>query len=183
LKTLVDLYDALSLARREIERIKDAVLPALYSASETEVNGEPPLPLDHVRPDTPWWRRWLAGSSDQGAWRKEIEKTLASWRAHADQARETQRRAWNQALGQVRQALDSLFTGYAMGLQRVERALAQHGLEPIATVGQAFDPEEMEVIEAVPDSGAAAGNVLDEVRRGYLWNGRVFRYAQVRVAR
>ena len=25
--------------------------------------------------------------------------------------------------------------------------------------------------------------VVEEVRRGYLWNGRVFRYAQVRVAR
>jgi len=38
-------------------------------------------------------------------------------------------------------------------------------------------------VEAVLDSGRPAGEVIEEVRRGYLWNGRVFRYAQVRVAK
>ena len=33
------------------------------------------------------------------------------------------------------------------------------------------------------DSGRPSGEVIEEVRRGYLWNGRVFRYAQVRVAK
>ncbi len=70
-----------------------------------------------------------------------------------------------------------------MGLQRIERALRQHGLETIAAVGEPFDPELMEVVEAVAGSGCPSGEVLDEVRRGYQWNGRVFRYAQVRVAR
>ena len=41
----------------------------------------------------------------------------------------------------------------------------------------------MEVVEAVADSGRPAGEVIDEARPGYLWNGRVFRYAQVRVAK
>ena len=68
-------------------------------------------------------------------------------------------------------------------LQRLERAMRQHGLEPTEAVGQPFDPERMEVLEAVTDSGRPPGEVLEEVRRGYLWNGRVFRYAQVRVAR
>jgi molecular chaperone GrpE (heat shock protein) len=40
----------------------------------------------------------------------------------------------------------------------------------------------MEVVEVVPDGGRA-GQVVEEVRRGYLWRGRVFRYAQVKVAR
>ena len=39
------------------------------------------------------------------------------------------------------------------------------------------------VVEAVTNSGHAPGTVIEEVRRGYFWNGRVFRYAQVRVAR
>jgi molecular chaperone GrpE (heat shock protein) len=46
-----------------------------------------------------------------------------------------------------------------------------------------FDPELMEVVEAVADSGQSAGEVIEEVRRGYLWHGRIFRYAQVRVAK
>jgi molecular chaperone GrpE len=70
-----------------------------------------------------------------------------------------------------------------MSLQRIERALGQHGLEAIPATGQRFDPERMEVVEAVTDSGRPAGVVIDEVRRGYVYNGRVFRYAQVRVAK
>jgi molecular chaperone GrpE len=69
-----------------------------------------------------------------------------------------------------------------MSLQRIDRALAQHGLEPLAAVGRPFDPEVMEVVEAVAGSGRPAGEVVGEVRRGYRRNGRVFRCAQVRVA-
>ncbi len=79
--------------------------------------------------------------------------------------------------------LTALVTGYTMSVQRVERALRQHGLEPILAVGERFDPERMEVVEASTGTGRTPGEVLEEVRRGYLWNGRVFRYAQVRVAK
>lgn len=79
--------------------------------------------------------------------------------------------------------LDGVTTGYQMSLQRLERALAQSGLEPIPCVGEPFDPEQMEVVAAVTDSGRPAGEVIEEVRRGYRWRGRVFRYAQVSVAK
>ncbi|MBI1917737.1 MAG: nucleotide exchange factor GrpE, partial [Planctomycetes bacterium] len=46
-----------------------------------------------------------------------------------------------------------------------------------------FDPERMEVLEAVANTGRPPAEVIEEVRRGYLWRGRVFRFAQVRVAR
>jgi molecular chaperone GrpE len=81
-----------------------------------------------------------------------------------------------------RQLLESVLTGYTMSLQRLERTLQQCGLEAIPCVGKPFDPEQMEVVAAVPDSGRPAGEVLEEVRRGYRWHGRVFRYAQVSVA-
>src|SRR5437764_719189 len=87
-----------------------------------------------------------------------------------------------QGVDRVRQLLSSLVTGYRMGLQRVERALAQQGLEPILATGTPFDPERMEVLEAVANTGRPPGEVIEEVRRGYLWRGRVFRFAQVRVA-
>jgi molecular chaperone GrpE len=70
-----------------------------------------------------------------------------------------------------------------MSLERLERTLEQCGLELIPTEGELFDPEQMEVVEAVADSGRPSGEVVEEVRRGYLWRGRVFRYAQVRVAK
>jgi molecular chaperone GrpE len=79
--------------------------------------------------------------------------------------------------------MDSIITGYRMSLQRLDRALRDVGLEPIPCVGEPFDPEQMEVVAAVADSGRPAGEVIEEVRRGYRWRGRVFRYAQVSVAK
>jgi molecular chaperone GrpE len=81
------------------------------------------------------------------------------------------------------QLIDSVITGYGMSLERLERALEHSGLEPIPCVGELFDPERMEVVAAVADSGHPPGEVIEEVRRGYLWRGRIFRYAQVSVAK
>jgi molecular chaperone GrpE len=61
--------------------------------------------------------------------------------------------------------------------------MTQHGLETIPCVGEPFDPETMEVAEVVREEGRASTEVLQEIRRGYLWRGRLFRYAQVRVAK
>jgi molecular chaperone GrpE len=86
-------------------------------------------------------------------------------------------------LGPARERLVAALTGLEMTLRRVERALAKHDLEPVAVEGRPFDPETMEVLEAVAANGRAPGEVVEEVRRGYRWRGRVFRCAQVRVAK
>ena len=71
--------------------------------------------------------------------------------------------------------------GYTMSLRRVEKALEAAGMVAIPTVGRAFDPELMEVVEVV--SGERSGVVVEEVRRGYIRNGSVVRFALVKVAR
>ena len=101
----------------------------------------------------------------------------------AKQARENTEQALAADSARRAPGIDPLATGYTMSRQRVERALQQHGLEPIPAVGEPFDPEQMEVLEVVTDSGRTSGEVVEEVRRGYLWNGRIFRFAQVRVAK
>ena len=70
-----------------------------------------------------------------------------------------------------------------MSLARVDRAIEQAGLEVIPAAGEPFDPERMEVVEVAGGTGRAAGEVIEEVRRGYLRGDAVFRYAQVKVAR
>ncbi|HEX5272983.1 MAG TPA: nucleotide exchange factor GrpE [Gemmataceae bacterium] len=144
LKVLVDVYDNLALAEREVRRAEENVVPQPES---------PPAP----RAPSSFWAR-LFGPAPPAA----------------PQAPPADR---------SRQVLASILTGYTMSLQRVERALRQQGLEPIPAVGQPFDPEKMEVLEVVSDSGRPPGEVVGEVRRGYLWRGRVFRFAQVRVAK
>jgi molecular chaperone GrpE len=140
LKALVDVYDNLALAEREVRRAEEAAA----------------RPPEQPAPVTPSF------------WERLFGRGRAATPAPDDRSR---------------QVLASILTGYTMSLQRVERALRQHGLEPIAAVGQPFDPERMEVLEVVADSGRPSGEVVGEVRRGYLWRGRVFRFAQVRVAK
>ncbi len=189
LKTLVDLYDAVSLAGRELRRTQETLSSVLRSLEETdsdsatkeisELDWQPPA---SVRPSG--WARWFGRREDDAG------AAFASWKVEWTAARRRERESRQERMRSVvetverqRQTLAATAAGYAMTLQRVERSMAQHGLEAIPAVGQPFDPELMEVLEVVLDSGAPSGEVVQEVRRGYLWSGRVFRYAQVRVAK
>ena len=179
LKALVDLYDALSLARREVQRVQAVLLPPV--GQEPSVPVEAPAATTAPAPKAFWSRLFGSRQTEEAAQARQRQVVAELERALAAEAE--RRRQAEQAAQQVRQAFDSVITGYTMSLQRVERALHTHGLEPIPSAGQPFDPERMEVLEAVSDTGRPAGEVVEEVRRGYLRDGRVFRYAQVRVAK
>ena len=195
LKALIEVHDALSLAAREAQRVQENLLPTLGG-----LVGEPPAwsldlgdvetpPLDSG--PRPLLARLLGvrgveeGRLDD--WRQRSRAALErAAAARQEEYRAAQQERYGQAqqgVERVRQLLASLVAGYRMGLQRIERALQQNNLEAIPALGRPFDPESMEALEAVDDSGRPAGEVLEEVRRGYRWRGRVFRYAQVRVAR
>lgn len=78
---------------------------------------------------------------------------------------------------------DALSDGYDLILGRLERAFAREGIERIECVGRPADPRQMTVVEALVDADRPNGEVIEEIRPGYLWNGSVLRYAEVRVAR
>lgn len=58
------------------------------------------------------------------------------------------------------------------------RVLGKYGVVPIVTAGQSFDPVLHEAIAAEP-----GGTMLEEVRRGWLIQGRVLRAASVRIVK
>lgn len=60
--------------------------------------------------------------------------------------------------------------------------LATHGVLPFDSVGMPFDHNLHEAVAMATREGGAPGTVVDELRRGYLWNGALLRSAQVRVA-
>jgi molecular chaperone GrpE len=200
LKTLLDIYDAFSLAEREIRRVQETILPLVdelafdsvpLEADRNDGKSDLAIPLQPepeptAEPKPSWWQRWF-GRRDtrQGMFEQHRQGLLAQreqyqWLLTRQQEHhEKVEQVWER----LDQLIDSILTGYRMSLQRLERALQHSGLEPISCIGQPFDPEEMEVVAAVADTGRPVGEVIEQVRRGYRWRGRVFRYAQVSVAK
>lgn len=166
LKSLIDSHDALSLAEREVQRLLDnpPTLPAVAESSD-----QPP----QIKLKIPHWARWLGLDASIDAQLAPLYAWCAT-RAGQPIAPPADR---------LKQILDSLLVGYRMSLQRLERAMTHQGLETFPCVGEPFDPETMEVAEVVREEGRASTEVIQEIRRGYLWRGRLFRYAQVRVAK
>jgi molecular chaperone GrpE (heat shock protein) len=121
-----------------------------------------------------WWRLFGA-SATQPVHHPQLDAAIKEIEARHQRTAE--------AATLVRSSFDGLIAGYRMSLTRVDRAIEQAGLEVIAATGESFDPELMEVVEVVGDTGRPAGEVVEEVRRGYLRGDVVFRYTQVKVAR
>jgi molecular chaperone GrpE len=60
--------------------------------------------------------------------------------------------------------------------------LETHGVFPFESVGTPFNSNLHEAVAMAKHEGSEPGIVVDELRRGYLWNNQLLRAAQVRVA-
>ena len=60
--------------------------------------------------------------------------------------------------------------------------LAKESVKPIDSVGHPFNPALHEVVATLPAGEQPTGVIVQEVRRGYTWNGELLRSAQVVVA-
>ena len=60
--------------------------------------------------------------------------------------------------------------------------LEAHGVLPFESVGTAFNHDRHEAVAMAAHEDLEPGTVVDELRRGYLWNNELLRHAQVRVA-
>lgn len=60
--------------------------------------------------------------------------------------------------------------------------LETHGVLPFESVGTSFDHNLHEAVAMVKHKRSEPGTVVDELRRGYLWNNGLLRPAQVQVA-
>ncbi len=78
---------------------------------------------------------------------------------------------------------DRMLKGVEMVRGELREVLSSEGLVSIEAEGKPFDPERHEAVVAVEQDGADAGTVVDVIRKGYEFNGRVLRPAMVKVAR
>ena len=61
--------------------------------------------------------------------------------------------------------------------------LKSQGVEEIKTIGEKFNPNFHEVAEGVELKDKESGNIIEEIQKGYLLQGRVIRPARVKIAK
>lgn len=76
---------------------------------------------------------------------------------------------------------------YRAGIELIHRQLLEilrkRGVTSIDTVGARFDPNLHEAVAYQASEGREDGDVIDELRRGYLFHEKLLRAAMVRVAK
>lgn len=198
LKCLVDIYDYLELSLTQVVRQRhqfDEAFEQMQALLEIDIPEIPQLPvgssvgLRRTSTKAPWWAFWASKSpattADEETFTESGDPTdaIQEWReelaSQFAQMREELLTQNQQTIG----GLDGLITGYQMSLNRIDRILADVGMEILPTDGEIFDPQYMEVVETVSDPDEQPNTVCETVRRGYRWQGGLFRYAQVKVVR
>lgn len=80
-------------------------------------------------------------------------------------------------------SIDNLRSGVIGTARSFERALIDVGVEPIASVGVSFDPEQHEAVDMVPTDSENDGKITAEYARGYRFGGKLLRPARVQVGK
>jgi molecular chaperone GrpE len=65
---------------------------------------------------------------------------------------------------------------------QMNEVMRGEGLNPVPTVGEAFNPYVHEAIEAVEDSDKPEGTIIEEVLKGYTLGEETLRPARVKVS-
>jgi len=81
-----------------------------------------------------------------------------------------------------RDVLTALLEGNMLARERLDDLLRRLDVQEIPCLGKPFDPTLMQAAEVVQTTAASPGTVLEVFRPGYISNGRVLRFAEVRVA-
>ena len=152
-EALADLDEALDRGRSEIEKARRRLVD--------EPASDLAEALDASFAGQSWFRRRRTRSYHEAA--REV------LREHGPAAR--------------RPFFEALLEGYGLIQTRLRRGMDAGQLYRIEALGQPVDPGLMTVVEVVDDPSRPRAEVVDEIRKGYTWRGRVLRYAEVRASR
>ncbi|NQT32603.1 MAG: nucleotide exchange factor GrpE [Candidatus Omnitrophica bacterium] len=92
---------------------------------------------------------------------------------------------FDMALGAMEKAEDKMavMDGIKLVQKEFHKRLEENGVKRIETEGKMFDPNIHEAVAADETDEYPDGEILEEVRSGYMLNDRLLRPAQVRVAK
>lgn len=77
----------------------------------------------------------------------------------------------------------ALITGIEATGREIETVFAKHGIEPVAALGEALDPNRHQAMVEIPNGEAEPGTIVQEMQRGYMIKDRLLRPALVGVAK
>ena len=86
------------------------------------------------------------------------------------------------ALNQAKDKDDPFVKGVQLAYDGFLKALKDHGAEPFESVGETLDPNRHEAIATLPSETVEEGRIANEVKKGWMLNGRLLRAAQVVVS-
>lgn len=147
-----------------LAEVEEALQRALTSIPDTSASTSPCSALlrsfDAQLATVPWWARGTVAKK-LNSFRSELTKS-AQWQPpDASAARQ----------------------GLTLILARVHRIMNQTGLERMDVAGRAFDAELMFAIDTVECVHTPRAHVAEQVRPAYLWQGKLLRSAEVRLAK
>jgi molecular chaperone GrpE len=120
-------------------------------------------------------------------YRKRVERERQDWAgaATADLLRELLPLVddFERALSAETEAGDAYRKGVELIHQKLLDLLARRGVRPIEAVGADFDPHVHQAVVHEPVEGRRDGEVVEELRRGYMLGDRLLRPAMVKVAK
>jgi len=77
--------------------------------------------------------------------------------------------------------IDRMHEGQQMTVRRLEQLLARYQVQAIEVLNQPLDPHRMKVVETVSYPNYANGWVVEELRKGFIWEEQILRLAEVKV--
>jgi molecular chaperone GrpE len=76
----------------------------------------------------------------------------------------------------------NMLRGFELIYKQLQDTLTRFGLKPIEAKGKKFDPHFHNAVSTQPTNEVEENTVVEEMRKGYLLNGRLLRPAMVAVA-
>jgi molecular chaperone GrpE len=131
--------------------------------------------------------RWMRKAAEFDNYRKRVERER---REQSDQALVDLLLElllvvddFERALAVGNAETDAYRKGVELIYTKLHELLRKYGVEPIEALGRDFDPTVHQAVLHEVSPGHREGEVIDELRRGYMINGRLLRPAMVKVAK
>jgi len=86
------------------------------------------------------------------------------------------------SMGRTSNSSEVLVQGVEMTLKKLQKILANEGVTLIECLGKPFDPSKHNAVSRVERADMEEGNVVEEIRKGYIIKDKVIRPSIVKVA-